>query len=122
MRKMHPDAVSTTNTRPPWASTSALTIGRPRPLPPLDRSRLASSTAAAGGSWVDGFRQAGDRHDATLLHHVQDAFTSGFRAVGIFGVLVMIAVLVILLRRGRAAAAAPADTGEPAAETVVAGA
>ena len=65
------------------------------------RSRLASSTGHTGGSWVDGFRQAGEQHDATLLQHVQDAFTSGFRTVGVFGVLVMAAVLVLLLRRGK---------------------
>jgi DHA2 family multidrug resistance protein-like MFS transporter len=83
------------------------------------RSRLASSTGHAGGSWVDGFRQAGDQQDATLLHHVQDAFTSGFRAVGIFGVLVMAVVLALMLGRGRTADGTPADAGEPAAEATV---
>jgi DHA2 family multidrug resistance protein-like MFS transporter len=59
------------------------------------RSRLTASTGHADGSWVDGFRQAGLRNDATLLHHVGDAFTWGFRAVGIFGVAVMAVVLLL---------------------------
>jgi DHA2 family multidrug resistance protein-like MFS transporter len=65
------------------------------------RSRLTSSTGHADGSWVDGFRQADSHHDATLLHHVQDAFTSGFRAVGIFGVVLMVIVLLLRLARIR---------------------
>lgn len=59
------------------------------------RSRLTSSTGHADGSWVDGFRAAGSHHDTVLLRHVQDAFTSGFRAVGIFGVAVMAVVLLL---------------------------
>lgn len=65
------------------------------------RSRLTASTGHADGSWVDGFRAAGSRHDAALLHHVQDAFTSGFRVVGMFGVAVMVVVLVLHLARSR---------------------
>jgi DHA2 family multidrug resistance protein-like MFS transporter len=68
------------------------------------RYRLTSSTGHVDGSWVDGFRQAGTEHDATLLHHVQDAFTSGFRAVGIFGVAVMAVVLLLRLTAARRAA------------------
>jgi DHA2 family multidrug resistance protein-like MFS transporter len=69
------------------------------------RARLTSSTGHADGSWVDGFREAGIRHDATLLRHVEDAFVAGFHAVGIFDVAVM--AIVLLLRvapsRGRRA-------------------
>jgi DHA2 family multidrug resistance protein-like MFS transporter len=65
------------------------------------RSRLTASTGRADGSWVDGFRAASDQHDATLQHHVQDAFTSGFRAVGIFGVAVMVIVLLLRVARSR---------------------
>jgi MFS transporter, DHA2 family, multidrug resistance protein len=68
------------------------------------RSRLAGSTGHASGSWVDGFRQAGSRHDTVLAHHVQDAFIAGFHAVGIFGVAVMAVVLLLRLVRTRAAA------------------
>ncbi len=59
------------------------------------RARLTASTGHAEGSWVDGFRQAGGQRDAALLHHVQAAFTSGFRAVGVFGVVVMAVVLAL---------------------------
>ena len=62
------------------------------------RSRLGGD---ADGSWVDGFREATTRQDATLLHHVQDAFTSGFRAVGFFGVAVMVVVLLLHRKRAR---------------------
>ena len=62
-----------------------------------------SSIGAATGSWVDGFRQAASAGDATLLHHVQDAFISGFRAVGIFGLAVMAVVLTLYLARRRTA-------------------
>jgi DHA2 family multidrug resistance protein-like MFS transporter len=66
------------------------------------RSRLSASTGHADGSWVDGswvdgFRQA----DPVLLHHVRDAFISGFRAVGIFGVAVMVIVLLLRVVRAR---------------------
>jgi DHA2 family multidrug resistance protein-like MFS transporter len=67
------------------------------------RSRLTSSTGHADGSWVDGFREAGSQHDATLLRHVQEAFSSGFRAVGIFGVAVMVIVLLLRVARSRPA-------------------
>jgi DHA2 family multidrug resistance protein-like MFS transporter len=65
------------------------------------RSRLAASTGAADGSWVDGFRQATSQHDANLLHHVQDSFIAGFRVVGIVGVLVMAVVLLLMAGRNR---------------------
>ena len=68
------------------------------------RSRLTASTGYAEGSWVDGFQQAGSQHDPALLHHVQDAFVSGFRAVGLFGVAVMAVVLLLRLGRTRGAA------------------
>jgi DHA2 family multidrug resistance protein-like MFS transporter len=81
------------------------------------RSRLSALAGSAGGSWVDGFRQAGDRHDASLLHHVQDAFTTGYRAVGLLGVAVMAVVVLIRLARTRRAGdppvTAPVDAGEP---------
>jgi MFS transporter, DHA2 family, multidrug resistance protein len=67
------------------------------------RSSLGSRV---DGSWVDGFRRANEQHDPTLLHHVQDAFTDGFRAVGGFGLLVMAAVLLLRLNRTRKAARA----------------
>jgi DHA2 family multidrug resistance protein-like MFS transporter len=66
------------------------------------RWRLSAGTGSADASWVDGFRRAGDRHDPALLHHVQDAYIAGFRAVGLFGVLVMVLVVVLMLRRDRA--------------------
>ncbi|GAA4260993.1 MFS transporter [Dactylosporangium darangshiense] len=61
------------------------------------RRRLAAGAGHADGSWVDGFRRAGDLHDPALLHHVQDAFVAGFRATGLFGVLVMLVVLMLRL-------------------------
>jgi MFS transporter, DHA2 family, multidrug resistance protein len=61
------------------------------------RARLTSSTGHADGSWVDGFQQASGQRDAALLHHVQNAFTAGFRAVGVFGVAVMAIVLLLRL-------------------------
>jgi DHA2 family multidrug resistance protein-like MFS transporter len=70
------------------------------------RSRLAASVGHADGSWVDGFRQASSQHDPALMHHVQDAFIDGFRAVGLFGVVVMAVVLLLRLRRTRHAGAA----------------
>lgn len=66
------------------------------------RARLTSSTGHADGSWVDGFREAGVQHDATLLRHVEDAFMSGFHAVGIFDVAVMAMVLLVRLAPSRA--------------------
>jgi DHA2 family multidrug resistance protein-like MFS transporter len=62
-----------------------------------------SSIGSADGSWVDGFRQAASTGDATLLRHVQNAFISGFRAVGIFGLAVMAVVLLLRLTRPRKA-------------------
>ncbi|SDC93791.1 MFS transporter [Glycomyces harbinensis] len=58
-----------------------------------------SSLGADGGSWVDGFREAAERSDPVLLGQVQDAFVSGFRAVGLFGVAVMSVVLVLQASR-----------------------
>jgi MFS transporter, DHA2 family, multidrug resistance protein len=63
------------------------------------RARLASSTGHADGSWVDGFRQASEHHDANLLQQVGSAFTAGFHAVGFVGLAVM--AVVLLLRVGR---------------------
>jgi DHA2 family multidrug resistance protein-like MFS transporter len=63
------------------------------------RSRIGS----ADGSWADGFRQAASTGDATLLRHVRDAFISGFRAVGIFGLAVLAIVLLLRLARRRKA-------------------
>jgi len=65
------------------------------------RSRLTSSVGHAEGSWVDGFRQAGEQHDTALLHHVGAAFTSGFRAIGMFGVVVMAVVVLLRVARTR---------------------
>lgn len=65
------------------------------------RSALTSSTGGATGSWVEGFGLAAAEQDPVLLGHVQDAFVSGFRAVGVFGVAVMAVVLVLRLGRGR---------------------
>ena len=65
------------------------------------RSRLTSSVGHAEGSWVDGFRQAGEQHDTALLHHVGAAFTSGFRAIGTFGVVVMAVVVLLRVARTR---------------------
>ncbi|MFB9235562.1 MFS transporter [Plantactinospora siamensis] len=65
------------------------------------RARLASSAGHARGSWVDGFRQAGSAADPTLLHQVQAAFTAGFRAVGVFGIVVMAVVLLLRLAPAR---------------------
>jgi DHA2 family multidrug resistance protein-like MFS transporter len=62
------------------------------------RSRLATEAGPAGGSWVDGFRQADDLQDAALLRDVQEAFTGGFRAVGAFGLLVMAVVVLLRIR------------------------
>ena len=59
------------------------------------RSRVAD----AAGSWVDGFRAAAEQHDAALLRHVADAFTTGFRVVGVFGVAVMAVVLLLRWRQ-----------------------
>jgi DHA2 family multidrug resistance protein-like MFS transporter len=73
------------------------------------RSRLTSSTGHADGSWVDGFREAGSQPDTALLRHVQEAFISGFRAVGIFGVAVMAIVLLLRLTRSRPGAAGNAE-------------
>ncbi|MFF5232825.1 MFS transporter [Dactylosporangium sp. NPDC000521] len=70
------------------------------------RSRLTESTGHADGSWVDGFSRAADQHDAALLQHVRDAFTSGFRAVGFFCVAVMAIVLVLHVVRSRRPAVA----------------
>jgi len=69
------------------------------------RRRLSAGTGYADSSWVDGFRRAADLHDPALLGHVQDAFVTGFRAVGLFGVLVMGVVLLLRWRR----TARPAD-------------
>lgn len=78
------------------------------------RWRLESGTRHADGSWVDGFRQAGAHHDPALLTHVQDAFLSGYRAVGLFGVVVMAVVLLIRLSPARRVAHNPAPAHEPA--------
>ncbi|MDG6107207.1 MFS transporter [Dactylosporangium aurantiacum] len=78
------------------------------------RRRLAVHTGHADSSWVDGFRLANDRHDPVLLHHVQDAFVEGFRAVGGFGLLVMAVVLLLRLYRSRPVPGRPAGTAAEA--------
>ncbi|GAB4006463.1 hypothetical protein GCM10029992_57180 [Glycomyces albus] len=65
------------------------------------RSALTSSTGGATGSWVEGFGRAAAEQDQVLLGQVQDAFVSGFRAVGVFGVAVMAVVLVLRIGRKR---------------------
>ena len=68
----------------------------------------------SGESWVDGFREAAERSDPVLLGQVQDAFISGFRAIGLFGVAVMAVVLVLQAsRRKPAESGAAQPEGEP---------
>jgi DHA2 family multidrug resistance protein-like MFS transporter len=59
------------------------------------RSRLTIDVGHADGSWVDGINQATGDNDGVLLEHVRHAFTSGFHAAALTGVVVMAIVVVL---------------------------
>jgi DHA2 family multidrug resistance protein-like MFS transporter len=72
------------------------------------RSRLDLAGSTAEQSVIDGLREAGARHDPALLDSVRSSFTDAFHVVGLVGVLVMIAVLVLAARATRKAPEEPA--------------
>jgi DHA2 family multidrug resistance protein-like MFS transporter len=80
------------------------------------RARLDLPGSTASQSVIDGLREAGIRHDPALLDSVRSSFTDAFHVVGLVGVAVMIAVLVLAARATRDSGSGPAPEVDDAAE------